>query len=519
MAVETLDFPATWPAPGRPGVYPIPLVKKTVTAFVGRTERGPVNEPVRIRDYAEFARIFGGQLGSSTVPRAVQDYFLHGGTAAVVVRVANRATRARIDVPAGRQFLHLEARHPGKQEVLRVSVDYDKVQKLSDRFNLVIQRLRNNGSALIADQELYPVISMNHKDDRFVVDALKDSRLVRLSGPLPGVRPNETPAEYPGQAVKYIGMTSRGSDGDELTDYDIIGSNREGTGLFALVRAGRIDLLCIPSPLRAELGTTAYVAAERFCEKQRAMLIWDPPWRLNSADSAVMDARRSGRSSQNVMTYYPRVRPRGEDSRLPEGLPACGAVAGMLARQDLRGTWKSATAGALVLKSSFTPTETLDEKQASLLQRAGVNTFVRGLGGTFALTGNVTSGGPGPSSSGFRRLSQRRLSLFILGSIEDSTAWVRYHLDDDETQGRLEHQVRAFLDGLYGQGALAGNSPVQAYAVDVERTPPPGSGYALRFGFALDRPADLALYEMAFGSDGAHSVRPVPTLEAGQLFR
>jgi hypothetical protein len=516
MAVDTVDFPAAWPKASRPGVYPIPLVKKTIAAFVGRAERGPVDEPVRIRAFSDYARTFGGPLGSSTMPHAVQDFFLHGGHEAVVVRVANRATRARIDVPAGGQFLHLQARHPGRHEVVRVSVDYDEVHAAPDRFNLVVQRLRSEGSALIADQELYPSISMNHNDDRFVVDALKDSRLVRLNGPLPAARPDATPAHRPGQAVRYIETTACGTDGDELTDYDIIGSNKEGTGLFALDRAGRIDVLCIPSPLGRELGNTAYLAAERYCEKRRAILIWDPPWSWRSAHAAIMGARSAGRESQNALTYYPRVRLRGESARFADGLPACGAVAGMLAKQDARGIWRADAPAGLELRGSFAAAETLGSREMRLLQRAGVMTFVRTPEGRIVLAGNVTIGGPalGPARS---RLDRRRLRLFIVSSIETSTEWVRHHLDAPDTGARLEHQIRTFLQSLLERGAFAGRSPAQAYTVHVTRAAGEPGDLVLRFGFALDHVAELSLYEAHFGVGRAARVRSVVPLEVSGL--
>src|SRR5690554_4340728 len=79
----------------------IPIVSSTVAAFIGRTERGPLNEPVSIASFEDYRRNFGGHCAFSFMATAVQHFFQHGGQAAYVVRVANRATRASIDVPAG----------------------------------------------------------------------------------------------------------------------------------------------------------------------------------------------------------------------------------------------------------------------------------------------------------------------------------------------------------------------------------------------------------------------------------
>ena len=121
------------------------------------------------------------------------------------MRVANRATRALLEVPAGADALLLQARQPGSREFLRASVDYDRVEHSQDRFNLVIQRLGRPGSQLVDDQELFESLSMDPTDERFVVDALHDSELVRLIGPLPLTRPDATRPARPGEPIPYLG--------------------------------------------------------------------------------------------------------------------------------------------------------------------------------------------------------------------------------------------------------------------------------------------------------------------------
>ena len=135
--------------------------ERCVAAFIGRAERGPVNQCVSIRSYNHFRQVFGGHAVFSFVSHAVQHFFLHGGKSAVVVRVANRANRSLIRILAGDQFLELEARNPGAREFLRVSVDYDGVETRPDRFNLVVQRLSRPGSQLVEDQEIFPLASVD----------------------------------------------------------------------------------------------------------------------------------------------------------------------------------------------------------------------------------------------------------------------------------------------------------------------------------------------------------------------
>jgi phage tail sheath protein FI len=61
------------------GVRTITGVATSITAFVGRTLRGPENEPVTINSFGDFERVFGGLWGESTVSYAVRDFYLNRG--------------------------------------------------------------------------------------------------------------------------------------------------------------------------------------------------------------------------------------------------------------------------------------------------------------------------------------------------------------------------------------------------------------------------------------------------------
>ncbi|MBO1350450.1 MAG: phage tail sheath subtilisin-like domain-containing protein [Hormoscilla sp. GUM202] len=82
--------------PNYPGVYveeipsgsqTITGVATSITAFIGRAKRGPVNEPILINNYGEFERIFGGLWEDSTLGFAVRDFYNNGGSQAVIVRL------------------------------------------------------------------------------------------------------------------------------------------------------------------------------------------------------------------------------------------------------------------------------------------------------------------------------------------------------------------------------------------------------------------------------------------------
>ena len=517
MASEPVDFSS---GPGEPhdGAEVIPIVVQTVVAFIGRTERGPLNEAVVVKSYDDFTRVFGGHTTFSFVSWAVQHFFWHGGEVALIVRVANRATRAVLEIPAGREILRLQARQPGSREHLRASIDYDRVERTPDKFNLVVQRVSRPGSQLVDDQEVFEGLSMDPTDERFVVDALQESDLVRLVGPLPSYRPGATRAAHPGQPIPYITIKQAGTDGEELTDYDIIGSNAEGTGLFALDRCERVDLVCVPSPPGHDLGSTSFVAATRYCEKRRAVLVWDPPWAWTSADSAVLALRTSGQASRHALTYFPRVRPRGDLGRYGAGMPACGVVAGMLARCDQAGVWHRMPAVDATLKGGLAPLVEIGQKPAATLQRLGVNTFMRLQPGVAALQGNVSFAGSAALDSLWQSLSVSRLTSFVLRSIEAETRWVFTAERLDQLAADLERQVWIFLSRLKQRGALAGATADQAFFVRTSAAHEPEEGrdvsIALRIGFAPREPNEFLTFDFRYHSATLMTeVRPVRDAE------
>jgi phage tail sheath protein FI len=69
------------------GVRTITGVATSITAFVGRAQRGPVDDPTTINGYADFERRFGGLWEQSRLAYAVRDFFLNGGSQAIIVRL------------------------------------------------------------------------------------------------------------------------------------------------------------------------------------------------------------------------------------------------------------------------------------------------------------------------------------------------------------------------------------------------------------------------------------------------
>ena len=75
------------------GVRTIVGVATSITAFIGRTLRGQVNEPTPINNFGEFESRFGGLWLDGPMSYAVRDFYQNGGSQAIIVRIFSDASK------------------------------------------------------------------------------------------------------------------------------------------------------------------------------------------------------------------------------------------------------------------------------------------------------------------------------------------------------------------------------------------------------------------------------------------
>jgi len=490
-----------------------------VTAFVGRTLKGPVQRPVAVTSFAEFQQVFGGLWQPSTISYAVEQFFDHGGSRAVIVRVANGGRPPTITLPAGARSLRLAGVNPGSREYLRASVDYDLIPEGdADRFNLVIQRVRSTGSELIEDQEIYRRVSLRQDSaGRGLAELLLQSRLARVLEPLPAQRPDRS-AGTGGSGIGYAFSNPDGDDGGPLTDYDIIGSAVAGTGLFALSAAEGFNFLCIPPLSRdQDVGLSALLVAARYCRERHAMLIVDPPAAWTSARAALDGMRGWPFRSDNAAMYYPRVQALDRLRGRLETFASCGAVAGMLARADeITPLWSAGDGQEMTLRPGMQPATAVSDADRLRLAQVGINTLsvprpAPGGGGLHVDARTLAAGGSGFTD--WKYLSARRLGLWVSASVERGTRWVLLEQNGPATWARARALVDTFLEVLAEQGAFAGaGGGDRHFVICDERVNRPDTiadgRINLLFGLATGRPGEFDAW-LVTHHPAASRVRPV----------
>lgn len=508
-------------APTYPGVYieEVPSQVRTIagvatsmTAFIGRALRGPVDHPVVIQSYADFQRRFGGLWRESMMSYAVQHYFLNGGAQAVIVRVFNddgagaAATHARFDLAAGGDELVLRAADPGSWgDNLVVTVDHDTSDAGdTSLFNVTVNEVV--GGELRAT-ESFRNLSADPDSPRFVTRVLEQqSRMVRVVGDAPDGRPDAVAAATPdqdGEDGEAVGF-------DQVADESALSAGRRG--IWALEGTDIFNLLCIPPYTRdSDVDVESWTAALAYCRTRRAMLIVDPPSGWTDPE-AVLDGTTGvdGSASPvpprdpNASLYFPRVRMADplQENRLETFAP-CGLVAGIHARVDAtRGVWKAPAGQEATLFGVREMAYRLTDGENGRLNPLAMNALR-----TFPVTGHVvwgarTTRGADRLASEWKYIPVRRLALFMEESLYRGTQWVIFEPNDEPLWAQIRLNVGAFMHNLFRQGAFQGSTPRDAYFVkcDAETTTQNDIDRGivnLLVGFAPLKPAEFLIIRIS----------------------
>ncbi|MCK4680458.1 phage tail sheath family protein [bacterium] len=492
-------------------------VATSITAFIGRTLRGPTDEdgPVTIYSFGDFERVFGGLWIHSPMSYAIRDFYLNGGSRAIVVRLHHLSDPASSDkATLLRDGLALEAASPGAWgSKLRFRVDYG-TRPLEQRedgdklFNLFVR----DGET--GEVEVFRNVSVDPGHRRPVDKVLtNESTLVRVSGAVPSDRPRAHDDPAAGQDIwgdnapdvtnTKVTDGDRGSDGGVLGTGDFISLGND-RGLYALGGVGLFNLLCIPTDLATpEQKSNLVGKAATYCERHRAMLLVDPPKDWRTKQDAVNGVDSVGTNSKNAALFFPRLlQPNPLRSNRIEEFAPCGAVAGVMARTDCtRGVWKAPAGLKAKLDGVQELLVQLSDAETGELNPLGVN-CLRAFRGTGPVIWGARTlrGAAGPASE-WKYVPVRRLALYIEESLYRGTQWVVYEPNDEPLWSQIRLNVGAFMDNLWKQGAFQGQTPGEAYFVkcDSETTTQNDINLGvvnIHGGFAPLKPAEFVILKI-----------------------
>ena len=555
----TLTYPGVYIEEVSSGVHAITGVATSIAAFVGQTPKGPVEDPTNVYSYGDFEATFGGLNVSMMLGFAVRDFFVNGGSEAIIVRLVGGATpttptpapapppgpvpapgpgpgpapgpipappstaaAAQITLKGTPGDLLLEAASVGSWgNTLSAVVDYTMlpVTDPSKRktFNLTIVQNSTAPSAsssspsasAVIVQEKFLNLSIDPTSPNYIKNVLADQSSLVL------VAPSMTdPLPVPSETVKSPSVNDgKGNDGGPLQDIDVTGEGidnfqQDKRGLYALEKADIFNLLCIPPFEQGTTLSTVVVGdAVSYCEQRRAMMIVDPPHEWGKAQTALTAASDLGQNvgafSRNAAIFFPRLKQPNPlmNNQMQEFVP-CGAVAGVFARTDgQRGVWKAPAGVDATLVGVPQLTVPLHDGENGSLNPLGVNCLR-----TFPVIGRVVWGarttmGADIVADDYKYIPVRRLALYIEESLYRGTQWVVFEPNDNPLWAQIRLNVGAFMQTLFRQGAFQGQTPTDAYFVkcDSESTTQNDINLGvvnIIVGFAPLKPAEFVVIQL-----------------------
>jgi uncharacterized protein len=466
---SNLTFPGVYIEEIPSGVRTIVGVATSITAFFGMALRGPTDEPAVINSYGDFERVFGGLWVDSSLGYAVRDFYLNGGSQAIIVRLARNATPADITIGG----LLLAAANAGKWgNNLSVTIDHDTRDPANTKlFNMrVVEVDPVTQQALRVESMLN--VSVDPSDARFVPLVVRDdSQLIVVKKDNLGNW--SVPAARPAPGTTKATAAS-GSDGIGINQTSFVGGTLEADkkGLFALEKADLFNLVCIP-PYGADgnIELSLIDPVLSYCERKRAMLLIDPPAAWDTISEVITGLSTIGSTSKNAALFFPRLRQPNplRENKLEDFAP-CGAVAGIFARTDAqRGVWKAPAGLDATLVGVPQLTVSLTNEENGQLNPLGVNCLRTMPAVGRVVWGSRTRKGNDQLASEWKYVPVRRTALFIEETLYRALQWVVFEPNDEPLWAQIRLNVGAFMNSLFRQGAFQGQSPREAYFVKCDK--------------------------------------------------
>ena len=531
-----LSYPGVYVEEVPSGVRTITGVATSITAFVGRALRGPTTAPVTLTSYGDFERVFGGLWKDSMLGFSVRDFFLNGGSTAVVARLYNPETGG--SAKPGKAVLKfdnnltLEATDEGlwgsslRARVDTLTRDFDASlgETSTSLFNLYV---RDGTTGVIEEHRNLVVTPVDHP--RFVTKVLaNESHLITVSSVSTTTRPVASgdlvqddidagrtvwdDGNANATSAKVVGAGSKvSSDGLAITSADFIGGGFESAkkGLFTLEKTDLFNLLVIP-PYNADgtVDATVVTAADRYCQKRRAMQIVDalPTW--DEAGDVTADFTTGfdsvlGTNSKNAALFFPRLRqPNPLKENQVEMFAAGGTVAGVIARTDAtRGVWKAPAGLDATLAGAPELSVSLTDAEIGLLNPLGVNCLRAMPGAGRLVWGARTMRGADLFADEWKYLPVRRTALFLEESLFRGTQWVVFEPNDEPLWAQIRLNLGTFMNNLFRQGAFQGSTPREAYFVKCDKETTTQADIDLgivniHVGFAPLKPAEFVVIRL-----------------------
>ncbi|MBQ9590462.1 MAG: phage tail sheath subtilisin-like domain-containing protein [Butyrivibrio sp.] len=547
-----------------PGVYveeydnsprSIEGVGTSTAGFIGLAEKGPVEgAPVLVTDMRSFKQQFGGFLSEFAygeyrfLANSVEQFFDNGGTRCFVMRVAPSDAKK---ATAKKGILGIEATSPGawgnkiqimlatnkkrKMQIVkktdagfvaksvdgfregdlvefegtytRIKTIFDNTVNFEDDLPDTVVDTEIIPKSLIYlvsidvsirygdDVENYAELSLNPQSPRFIASRLSESELIKVEVE-PMEKAGNPVAEILGEDVTDgVFFLDNGFDGSvsKIDAGTFIGEDNgpgKRTGIQSFLENTVVSMMAIPGITIPEV----VVALVAHCENTRSRFaVLDMP--KEKYKTADLIAYRQMIDSTYAAMYHPWIQVFDRSSNKADFIPPSGAVCGVYSRTDITRGVHKAPANEVVFCTGLSVNYTKNEQD--ILNPEGIN-LIRNLPGQGV---RIWGARTASSNSAFKYVNVRRLFIFVEESIKANTNWVVFEPNDPTLWQRVNLTISNFLNGLWRNGMLAGESSGESYFVEIgpstmTKDDIMNGRLICNIGIAPSRPAEFVIFRV-----------------------
>ncbi len=530
-------------------------VGTSTAGFIGLAEKGPVEgAPLLVTNMKSFKQQFGGFLSEfgygeyRYLATSVEQFFDNGGTRCYVMRVAPKDAKA---ASAKKGFITFTASSPGTWgNKIKVMVATNKKRKLQliektdggfiaktlegfregdlVEFEGTYTRIKTifdkevtfeddiPDAAVDADiipksllylvtidisirygddVENYAELSVNTESPKYIASRLAGSDIVKVE-----VNPLKTHgnpvADILGEDVTDgVFFLDGGSDGSvsKVDAGTYLGEDNgpgKRSGLAAFVENNIVSMMAIPGITIPEV----VVALVGHCENMKSRFaVLDMPKDMYKTQDLI--GYRQLVDSTYCAMYHPWIQVFDRAASKAGFVPPSGAVCGVFSRTDINRGVHKAPANEVVFCSGLSVNYTKDEQD--ILNPEGIN-LIRILPGQGT---RIWGARTASSNAAFKYVNVRRLFIFVEESIKANTNWVVFEPNDPTLWQRVNLSISNFLDTLWRNGMLAGESASESYFVEIGPSTMTqddilNGRLICNIGIAPSRPAEFVIFRV-----------------------
>jgi phage tail sheath protein FI len=503
-----------------PGVYveevpsankPIEGVSTSIAAFVGLARGGPVNQPMRISNWTQFATIFSEDpedpnpfMEGSYLAHAVYGFFQNGGTVCWVVRVGSDRGSSRMAALPAAADPSLEA----FRAVALDAADGDLTLELTPETTPSAEGEDDKAGGDDQPQTYRLVVDSRHDHEEYDGLSLKKGRsyiVTKVNAASKLIRLEETGASLPDVGIKTgkYTLSVPQQAPEDVTPQHFEGNVAKREGMGSLAAIDEVTMVVAPDVMTlAHNGGVAQVRDLQgkmiaHCElmKDRMVILDSPP---NLLPQDVLAWRTEGPLDSKFATlYWPWLEVMDPITKRPVLVPPSGHMAGIWARTDATRGVHKAPANEVVLGVNGLGFQITHEEQGGL-NAAGINCIRAFPGRGIRVWGARTLS----SDPEWRYLNVRRLFNYVSESIMEGTQWAVFEPNDLRLWGSLRISAANFLTRVWRDGALFGATPEQAFYVkcDDETNPPEvieAGQVVIEIGICPVKPAEFVIFRIS----------------------